>query len=133
MWNYRDCPLCGKELEVKDGDPHDPIYLLRCSTPLSVPSEITDSVDPAFPLVSSSYHRDQLSSHFEVEYQNHKPFHQKARIYPFIIESYEDVTNIYKYDDDLLHHFIVETPYLELPWDNQEKIIKKLLTYTIFS
>lgn len=126
IWDNRDCPLCGREMEVVQGDPKDPLYLLRCPTAMDLPAG-------HLMLLRASYALDTISSHFELEFQNHKPVYQTLRIYPYAVKSYSDVSNIYMYDGKMNLRFIIETPHLDLPWKDTDKIIKKLSTYTLFS
>ena len=126
IWQYKDCPMCGCELEVVQGDPNDPLYLMRCPTKQDIP-------DLHFTLAQGGLILNELMSHFDLEFQNHKPIYQVVRIYPYSIKSYDDVSNIYRYDFKLNSSFIAETPYLDLPWDDKEKIIQKLSLYTLFS
>lgn len=76
----------------------------------------------------------QLESHFKVEARDGVSYHETFVFYPFIVASYSDVSNIYIYGKSKDHkHFVAETPYLDLPWKNKEKVINKLKLYTVFS
>lgn len=127
IWQYKDCPLCGSEMKVVQGDPNEPLYLMRCPTQLELPQKTY------FTLSEGGLILNEIMTHFELEFQNHKPIYQVVRIYPFAIKSYDDVSNIYRYDARMNSRFIAETPYINLPWNDKEKIIKKLSTYTVFS
>ena len=126
IWQHKDCPICGLELQAQHSDPSDPIYLLRCPTTLDIPIRQAMKID-------SMYAWDSVASHFEVEYQNHKPTYMVVRLFPFALNAYDDVCNIYKYDEDVNQRFIVETKPFEIPWKDKERLFKKLNTYTTFS
>ncbi len=129
IWDKQDCPLCGKILRTVHSDYKDPIHTLSCVTGVDVPYDL----DYKYSNIKSSYHKDQLESHFEVEYQNYKPVYQMVKIYPFIIKGYDNCFNIYKYDNDLFQHFITEVPPFKISWHDKQSLIKKLSTYTLFS
>ncbi len=126
IWQYKDCPMCGCDLKIIQGDPNDPLYLMRCPTKQDLPQMY-------FTLSQGGLILNELMSHFEIEVQNHKPVYQVVRVYPYSVKSYNDVSNIYMYDFKLNSRFVAETPYLDLPWNNKEKIIQKLSLYTLFS
>lgn len=126
IWQHQDCPICACELKVVQGDPNDPLYLMRCPTKLEIP--LTH-----FTLLQGGLILNELASHFELEFQNRKPVYQVVRIYPYSVRSYNDVSNIYMYDHKMNSRFVAETPFIDLPWNDKEKIIKKLSTYTLFS
>lgn len=126
IWDSKICPLCDREMEVVLGDIKDIIYLLRCPTPMDLPSK-------HLMLLRDSYALDAILSHFEIEFQNHKSVYQVLRMYPYVVKSYTDVSNIYMYDGKMNSRFVIETPYLDLPWKDTDKIIKKLSMYTLFS
>lgn len=125
MWNKKDCPLCGKEMRVKQGDPQEPLYLLQCPTRIKIPDNIARMIAPI--------KMANLAPHFELEFQDQKPFYQVVRVYPFEVSSYSFASNIRKIDKKGNVHWIAETGYIDLPWNDQEKIIKKLETYIVFS
>jgi hypothetical protein len=76
----------------------------------------------------------QLESHFKVEARDGVSYYETFYVYPFIIHSYDDVSNIYHYHKDRDNKkLIAEVPYLDLPWSNKEKVLQKLKLYTLFS
>lgn len=125
MWKERTCPICGKEMQIEYGADYEPVYMLRCPTQLELP---TGMVRPKFGIKG-----DFVKSHFESQYEHDEPEYECYKLYPFIIQSYNNASNIYVLDQRLNRHFVAETPYLELPWNDLDKVIKKLKTYTVFS
>lgn len=127
IWQYQDCMLCGQPMELSDNsDADDPIKLFRCPTMVKVPDNLYFSV-------KTKYLIDALSTHFEVEHQDHKPYHQVIRIFPFVLSAYDNCVNIAKYDNNLHLKFVAEVDALDLPWKETDKVLKKLATYTLFS
>lgn len=125
IWDKYDCPLCGKLLRYEHSDKSEPIHTISCATSVVSRARLKD--------IKSAWHRDELSSHFAVEYQNYKPVYQVIKVVPYIIKGYDNCFNIYKYDQQLISHFVVEVPTFDIPWNNQEALIKKLSTYSLFS
>jgi hypothetical protein len=76
----------------------------------------------------------ELENHFKVEAHDDIPYHETYILHPYIIESYSYISNIYIYEKNSgVKHFVAETPYLDLQWSNEEKTLKKLKLYTLFS
>jgi len=71
--------------------------------------------------------------HFKAIRREDEPYYESFLFYPFYIDSYEDYSNIYKYDSKNDIHFIMELPYLDLHWDQLDKVVQKLKTYVIMS
>lgn len=126
MWNEAYCPICAKEMKVANGEVGDVLYVLRCPTPLKIP----DNVRIRAPSIVA---QNVMSSHFEIEVRDGKTFYENLKLWPYHIVSYEDETNFYTIDNMLRARFIVAIPYMEIPWDNLDKLITKIKTYTIFS
>lgn len=125
MWKEKTCPMCGKKMEIEYGADYEPVYMLRCPTPLAIPQHIPR---PQFGIKG-----DTVKHHFETEYTYEDPVFECTKVYPFMIQSYVDVSNIYVFDDRLNRHFVAEVPYMKLSWDDLDKMIKKLKTYMVFS
>jgi len=123
MWNKDTCPICDKLLTpYGTKENFSKVYskevLYQCAT-----SVLT--------VVKGSF---KLESHFKKTVRDNKPWFEVFFIHPFMIESYYDVSNIYTYEKDRDgKHFIVETPYLNLPWKDKDAVIRKLKLYTVFS
>lgn len=122
----KDCPICGRELEARHGDQDDPMYVLACPTPVVLPLHVEMNI-------KSEYHEESLSTHYEVRYQNHKAFNQMIRLWPFCVDSYNDVSNIFHYTVEGYLQFVLETPFLKLPLNDVEKTLRKIRTYVNFS
>lgn len=131
IWSNKDCPICGQQLKTNYSDIYDStLYILRCPTPVFISEEEAFNL---YQVSKSDYLKDRMKSHFEVEYQNGYPYFEVVTIFPFVIKSYNDVSNITKFGKKLNLHFIAETPYLELPLKDTAKALKKLQTYVLFS
>lgn len=118
MWIEKYCPVCGKDFELlqKSEVRASDISLFFCPAKIRYPG----------------YSFDQ--SHFESQYCQGDLYYERAIIYPYMIESYKEVSEIYFYSQSKPRRsFVVETPYLDLPWNNLEKCVSKLKLYTILS
>jgi hypothetical protein len=114
MWNSKECPICRKTIVNIEGDMRGPrITSFECLTMVHI---------------FGNYER----SHFRTEYRDGEPFYEVMIIFPYKICSYNDVSNIYIYNN-MESHFIIETKYLNLTWNDQKKILNKLSIYTLFS
>ena len=125
IWSGRTCRICHLKMEIEYGADYEPIYMLRCLTPPALPEHMAR---PKFGIKGNTF-----KSHFEVQWENNEPVYECAKVYPFMIQSYKDVSNLYVFDARLNSRFIAETPYLELPWDDMDRLVTKLKTYTVFS
>ena len=124
MWNEKYCPICAKEMKVSThSNTDDPFYILQCPTKFKIPISTQ-----APPMVYDGI----TSTHFEIEIRNGKTFYEHLKIWPYSIQSYDDETNIYQINSKLYTNFIVAIPYMEIPWDNLDKLISKIKTYTVF-
>jgi len=123
MWNKLTCPICDSALRAYGTvENFSKVYrhkaLYKCKY-----GELS--------LVKGAY---QIETHFKMEHRDYKPWYETLFFYPYIIESYDDVSNIYIYKTDRqAKRFIVETPYLDLPWKDKDAVIRKLKLYTVFS
>lgn len=113
MWNYRTCPICGKPLDLVDF--HKNEVRLRCAD-------------------SAYFTAFKTLYHYEVLVRNFQPFHETMVLPPFVVDSYEDCTNISTIDQIGLMRHVVEVPrYLTLPWGQPDKVRDKLKLYTLIS
>jgi hypothetical protein len=126
IWELKVCPICDSALKVVNGSEEENLYLMKCPTMMEMPESHTR-------LLKGLYAHENVSSHFELEFQAQKAFHQVVRVYPYCVKSYIDVANIYLYNFKMYAEFVTETPPIDFPWKDKEKIIKKLSTYTLFS
>lgn len=126
IWQHKDCPMCGLELQLTHSEDGDPIQTFRCPRKVELP--LKEALK-----IHASYQHDSVASHFEVEYPNHKPWYMILRNWPFALNAYAGVFNIYKYDDRMNQRFISEIPSFDIPWKDMDKLIKKLRMYVTFS
>lgn len=113
MWNYRTCPVCDSSLDIVDF--HGSEIRLRCAQ------------NPIVLSYRTVYHFETLVRGFE-------PWHETITVYPYVIDSYKDVSNISVYDRNDLCRFVVEVPhYLDLPWHKLDKVKDKLKLYMLMS
>jgi len=129
IWDKKICPICDSPLKVVNGFDEEDLYLMMCPTSIAKDIPVAHSTNLAS--------HQMTYSHFELEFQNHQPSYQTVRVYPYCVKSYVDVSNIYMYrmisELKMYAEFVVETPFIDLPWKDKEKIIAKLSTYTLFS
>lgn len=127
IWQYEHCMLCGKDMQLsKNSEIGDSIKLYRCPNKVIIPDNIYSSI-------KNPYIIDDMDTHFEVEYQNYKPFYQEIKIFPFVLAYYMDSVYICKYNNNLHITLVAKVATLDLPWKNIDKVIKKLNTYVLFS
>lgn len=131
IWQAKDCPICGEQLKTSYSDIDDSsMFYLRCPTPVFISDEETFK---CYVKNQSTYLKNALRSHFEIEYQNNKPHYEVITIFPFVIKSYNDCSNITKFDKKCSLHWVAETSYLNLPLKDTAKALQKLQTYVLFS
>lgn len=118
MWKSHLCPICGTQLEKVDTNYH--VYRFQCPQTFCIP----DAGDSGFTMIRS---------HYEVNMKDDKPYHETMCLYPFIVDSYVDTSTISVYNGRFVPSFIIELPYLNLPWSDTEKTLEKLKLYVLMS
>ena len=119
------CPICGEQLFEYGSK--------ECYSAHRAYNKETMSKCPQSELIieRGKYH---LEPHFKVEARDGVSHYETFFIYPYVVQSYDDVSNIYIFlKDKYSKKFLMEVPYLDLPWNNKEKVLNKLKLYTLFS
>jgi len=115
MWDKDYCPICKANLRyahfAEEGVYESHYY---CPQP------------PILDIHSTAIY------HFKSIRRDGRPYYETLVFFPYEVESYEDVSSISRYDMKG-SHFIVELPYLDLPWDQPDKVLQKLKTYIVMS
>lgn len=115
MWTESYCPICKKELNWVESESS-----IKAFTKLACPWKINPD-------------RSDIA-HYEREEVHGTPTFERIFFLPFALESYPEVTNIYKIDiTNWRRKFIVEVPYIHLPWDDLDKAVQKISLYTLLS
>jgi hypothetical protein len=126
------CPICGEALlitlvESLTDNLHPNKYVekitSRCDVPYTIPH-------PKGVSVKYHYHRAAINEE--------APYYQEFVIYPYIVykdflpPSYEAMS-FHKFDDNYILQFVMSLPSLDLPWQDPDKVRKKLKTLIVFS
>jgi hypothetical protein len=112
MWTEDYCPIC-KEKLVGKVDP--PVQKMFCLTQVE------------------GFHP---RSHYERRYRETTHlYHEQVVIYPYLIDSYENISDIYKYDKEgkLSRRLLAEIPPLRINWNDLEATIQKIQLYILMS
>lgn len=115
MWTESHCPICKKELEYVSAESS-----IKAFTKLACPDKIRPE-------------RSDIA-HYEREEVHGTASFERIFFLPYCLESYPEVSNIYKIDvESWRRKFIVEVPYIHLPWDDLDKAVQKISLYTLLS
>jgi hypothetical protein len=118
MWVENYCPVCRGKLE-------EAILYYE----LGVSKILTRC-----PKINRPIKGINIRYHFEsFKIDNNAPYFETFVLHPYIIESYINTSNIAKYDEQYLLHHLIETPYLNLPWYDPEKVLNKIKTIILFN
>ena len=114
MWNKDYCPICRTKLEILKS-----VYGKAYSSRMSCP------------IINQNPY---LKTHFLINHQDGKIVYESLTLETFSIDSYPayDATNIYQLKNRS-YSFIMEIPYLQIDYDNLDKVREKLRIYTLFS
>jgi hypothetical protein len=121
MWLKEICPICGDKL-VETAREYlssleDAKITTRCIN-IDLKTELN---------IRFRYHFENVRMSGQV------PYFEMILVFPYVVESYVDLTNIAQFDEKcLLHHIMEISEYLELPWYDLEKVRNKLKTIILF-
>jgi len=116
VWKKDYCPICKAKL-IKTGWERSFTYQLSCS--------------------NTSQNIGKIPCHFYLRFTHDKPYYENIILYPYLIESYIDNSNVYAYDTAglLSRKLLLDVPYINFDWDNMstKEMAAKIKLYIAFS
>ena len=116
MWSKDYCPICKSKLVRKTWEKSN-TYQLSCA--------------------NTSQNIGRIPCHFYIRYSFDKPYFENVILYPYLIESYTDNSNVYMYDTaGLLHRkLLLDVMYINFDWENMsiKQLVEKIKLYITFA
>lgn len=76
-----------------------------------------------------------MQPHYSLHYSFNKPYFEHVEIRPYYIDSYEDNTNVYAYNERgvLSRNLLLDVPFIKINWEDLEATKEKIRLYILFS